>query len=330
MKKKNKLLPVIIGLVVIALVAAGVLGVCIYQKLQEGPVEVVYEAREETSTAIKWEGADYQYNDHLSNYLFIGVDEYELSDSTTGQMEAGQCDALYLVSYDRVTKDMAIISIPRDTMTRIETFLPDGSTAGKTTDHISLSFSFGDGKHESCRLTKEAVSNLFYGLDITGYCAMSMSGLPVIPEVIGEFDVVVPNNSLEVKDPMYQEGSTVTITGENAETFVRFRDIETSQSALYRQERQKAFLEAALDTVEGQFKQNAGIVTDLYEALTPYMVTSMSNDIFLELVESAYSGEIVSWTVPGEGVATEEYDEYHVDDELLYEKIIETFYKKVE
>ena len=39
--------------------------------------------------------------------------------------------------------------------------------------------------------------------------------------------------------------------------------------------------------------------------------------------------EDTDWTVPGEAVEGEDHDEYHVDDNALYEKIIETFYKKV-
>ena len=39
--------------------------------------------------------------------------------------------------------------------------------------------------------------------------------------------------------------------------------------------------------------------------------------------------EDTDWTVPGEAVEGEDHDEYHVDDNALYEKMIETFYKNV-
>lgn len=314
----------------ILFIGAGVLLICVNKKTEEPPAVVYTESKRESGD-ITWQGQEYRYNDHLSNYLFIGVDEYDFAEGDIGDRKAGKCDALFLLSYDRVQKDMTLIAIPRDTMTDIKVFLPDGSSGGYSRDQITLSYGFGDGKHESCRLTKEAVSNLFYGLDINGYCAMSMSGLPVIPDTIGSFDVVIPNDSLEVVDSAYTKGATLTVTGENAETFVRYRDIETSQSALYRQERQTAFLEAAMHKVEAEFEQDAGIVTDLYNALTPYLVTNMGNDLFLELMESAYTGkEIISWTVPGEGVEGKANDEYHVNDDQLYEKIIETFYIRVE
>lgn len=39
--------------------------------------------------------------------------------------------------------------------------------------------------------------------------------------------------------------------------------------------------------------------------------------------------KVETWTVPGESVSTETFDEYHADDEALYEKIIESFYEEV-
>ena len=56
--------------------------------------------------------------------------------------------------------------------------------------------------------------------------------------------MTVPNNSLEYKYPEFSEGAEVTLTEENTETFVRSRDVDESQSAIYRMERQKAFLDA--------------------------------------------------------------------------------------
>ena len=321
--------------IILVLIAAGVGGILMYKGLKERKQRtegVVYTRNPDLLQGIvTWKGQQYRYNDHLSNYLFIGVDEYELVDTQAGERKAGQSDALFLLSYDRMTGNAVMISIPRDTMTEIEVFLQDGSSAGMSKDHISLAYSFGDGKHGSCQLVRNAVSQLFYDLPVSGYCALSMSGLSVIPEVIGSFEVIVPNDSLKEKQESYTKGSEVTITGENAELFVRYRDVKTAQSALERTERQQAFLKAALEKAEEQYEKDAGIVTQLYEKLKPYLVTSMSNDLFLELMESVYQGgEVASWTIPGEGIEGAQYDEYHVDDKMLYEKVMETFYIRVE
>lgn len=89
------------------------------------------------------------------------------------------------------------------------------------------------GGAESCKLTQEAVSNLFYGLPIQGYLAMNLDGIPELSKSVGGLTVTVPNNSLEYKYPEFAEGAEVTLTEENTEVFLRSRDVDESQSAIY-------------------------------------------------------------------------------------------------
>src|SRR5699024_5054077 len=148
------------------------------------------------------------------------------AETSVGQADAGQADAIYLLSRDRVENTVSVITIPRDTMTEIEAFGPGGESLGKSTDHISLSYAYGDGGHESCRLAEEAVSNLFYGLPIQGYCAVNMDGIPALAQSVGAVTVTVPNDSLEAAYPEFAAGSQVTLNEENTEIFVRYRDTE--------------------------------------------------------------------------------------------------------
>lgn len=276
-----------------------------------------------------WNGKEYNYNDHLSNFLFMGVDNREKVETATGQANAGQADAIYLVSWDRVAGTATVISIPRDTITRIQVYGPGGQDLGTVEDHISLSYAYGDGEYESCELTRDAVSNLFYGLSIQGYCSINMDGLPVLTESVGTVTVTVPNDSLEQVDPQYQEGAQVTLTPEMTETFVRYRDTTVSQSAISRMERQEEYIRAFGEAAKARFSTDPGFVTELYTALEPYMVTNIGTDQFFDIMESISSGNTnEGWTVPGEGTEGEMYDEYHVDDDALYQKIIETFYEE--
>lgn len=280
---------------------------------------------------VTWKGKWYNYNTHLTNYLFIGVDNREKVETNTGHANAGQSDALYLVAWDRVKKTATTISIPRDTITEIEAFGPGGESLGKTKDHISLSYAYGDGKYKSCELTKDAVSNLFYGLSIQGYCSLNMDGLPILTESVGGVTVTVPNDSLESKYPEFQKGAQVTLTKETTETFVRYRDTAISQSAITRMERQQTFISAFGEAAKKKFAEDPGFITQLYSDLEPYMVTNMGADDFTKVMQGMNTeDEESAWTVPGKGIEGEDYDEYIVDDDALYEKIIETFYTEVE
>lgn len=123
---------------------------------------------------ITWKGEKYRYNDHLSNFLFLGIDTREKIETNVGHADAGQSDALYLLSWDRKENTITTISIPRDTITEVEAYGPGGESLGKSQDHISLAYAYGDGSYKSGELAKEAVSTLFYGLNIQGYCAIKM------------------------------------------------------------------------------------------------------------------------------------------------------------
>ena len=83
---------------------------------------------------------------------------------------------------------------------------------GKSKDHISLSYGYGDGGAESCKLTQEAVSNLFYGLPIQGLSCHELRRDSRAYKSLGGLTVTVPNNSLEYKYPEFSEGAEVTLT----------------------------------------------------------------------------------------------------------------------
>lgn len=312
-------------LAVVAVFAAG-----IWKQQRKAHMETdgaSVSSEENTSESITYKGKTYVYNDHLSNYLFMGID-------TKGDMEtaesgnAGQADAVFLVSVDRVTKEMQVISIPRDTMTEIEMFSVSRKSLGLMENHINLQYAQGDGKTESCELMKTAVSKLLGGIPVHGYCSVNMDGIPVMTEAAGNVQVVIPDNSLEEVNPEFTEGAEVTLTKDNVEQFVRYRNTGREQSALVRQDRQKIFIEAYMKKAQEQYAKDASFVTGLYESMKPYMVTNMGNDLFVKLLSAAQEGKSSVHTLPGKGAQGEYFDEYRVDEEALQEMIISVFYRE--
>ena len=313
--------------VVLLAVAIGVIGLVAstIQKKNSQDSQVA-ESRKDT---IQYNGKTYKYNDHLTNYLFMGIDTREPVETYEIQEDAGQADAIFLLSHDRVTGQIRCLTIPRDTMAQIEVIGPGGDSFGMSKDHINIQYAFGDGKTKSCELMKTAVSQLLYQVPIRQYCALNMDAIPILVELTGGVDLVVPDDSLQDVNPEFQEGATVTLTGENAEQFVRYRDIKKTQSALVRTNRQMVFLEAYMKKVQEISKTDVSIVTRLYEGIQDYMVTNMGTDHFAKLLEASLKNQITNETLPGEGIEGEYFDEYHVDDEQLYDLIIRTFYVEV-
>ena len=281
------------------------------------------------SDIVEYKGETYKYNDHLSNYLFLGLDTRETVDTYQSQADAGQADAIFLVSMDRATEKIKVLFIPRDSMTRIEAFNPYGQSLGETTDHLNIQYAFGDGKEKSCELMKTAVSDMLDGLPIQGYCSMNMDGISVITDFVGGIQLTIPDDSLADVNPEYKKGAVVDITGETAEQFVRYRDIGKTQSALVRQERQKTFLQALVQKAQEKAGEDAGFVTGLYDSVKSYTVTNMGNDIFAKLLAASQNGITDTETVPGEGTHGENFDEYHIDEDALSDLIISMFYEKI-
>lgn len=278
---------------------------------------------------VEYKGETYKYNDHLSNYLFLGIDTREAVDTYQSQADAGQADAIFLVSMDRATEKIKVLFIPRDSMTRIEVFNPYGQSLGETTDHLNIQYAFGDGKEKSCELMKTAVCDMLDGLPIQGYCSMNMDGISVITDFVGGIQLTIPDDSLADVNPEYKKGAVVDITGETAEQFVRYRDIDKTQSALVRQERQKTLLQALVQKAQEKAGEDAGFVTGLYDSVKSYTVTNMGNDIFAKLLAASQNGITDTETVPGEGTHGENFDEYHIDEDALSDLIISMFYEKI-
>lgn len=283
----------------------------------------------QNSDIVEYKGETYKYNDHLSNYLFLGIDTRETVDTYQSQVDAGQADAIFLVSMDRATEKIKVLFIPRDSMTRIEVFNPYGQSLGETTDHLNIQYAFGDGKEKSCELMKTAVSDMLDGLPIQGYCSMNMDGISVITDFVGGIQLTIPDDSLADVNPEYKKGAVVDITGETAEQFVRYRDIDKTQSALVRQERQKTFLQALVQKAQEKAGEDAGFVTGLYDSVKSYTVTNMGNDIFAKLLAASQNGITDTETVPGEGTHGENFDKYHIDEDALSDLIISMFYEKI-
>ena len=325
MKRKQKQ---ILFLVLILVFVLGIIALLIIKS--ENHFLLNRYKENERDDLILYDGKQYEYNDHLSNYLFVGIDTREPIQGYENRGNSGQADAVFLVSYDRAKGTIQCLAVPRDTITTLHILGPDGTDLGYNQNHLSLQYAFGDGEEESCRLMKEAVSTLLYGIPIQGYCAINMDGIPVAVETIGDVEVAVPNNSLESVAPEFKEGAEVLITKENAERFVRYRDTNVPHSAVSRTERQKVFLKAFAQKAKEKSADDKGLIVDLYEALTPYMVTNMGNDVFAKLLQTGTFSDNSIIDVPGEKVQGTNFDEFHVNDDQLFELVLQMFYKEVQ
>ena len=175
-----------------------------------------------------------------------------------------------------------------------------------------------------------AVSKLFYGIPINGYAAFSMDTISRLNDAVGGVTVTVPEGE-NLSDEL-KAGTTVKLQGNQAETFVRYRDTETEGSNNQRIARQREFVLNFFTAAVEAMKNDVTLPVTLYKELSDEMVTDigLDNAVYLATEAAAMQfGESNLTTLQGEAKAGKVYDEFYVDDEKLYELILNTFYTEV-
>lgn len=281
---------------------------------------------DDNSNTIYYQGKKYRYNVNLMNVLFLGID---ISDEVTLQDmpgQAGQSDCILLLSMDKAENSVRILQISRDTMTDIDILDVSGDYLTSIEAQVATQYAYGNGEKSSCWLAKKTVSELLYSLPIDGYISVNLEGISVINDAVGGVTLTLSEDATQI-DGTFQKGKTVTLNGEQAEAFVRYRDADISGSNQDRMERQIQYLPALLDAAKKTVGDNEDYYQAFFHLLEPYTVTDLTADQMNKLAACDFLENEVE-TIPGTLQAGEKYDEFYVDDEKLYDLIVHMFYQK--
>ena len=296
-----------------------------------------YEVQEDSMCSfsgdvVEYKGKQYRRNSYVKAILCMGIDRSGNMTEKTTTGFGGQADGLFLIAQDTVRNTVKILMIPRDTMTDIMLTDLSGNELGKDMQHLNLAYAYGDGREKSCEYTKQAVSHLLMGLEIDSYMAADLEIIASLNDEVGGVSVTIPTIGMEKADPEFVFGKTVRLKGEQAERFVRFRDIGRDNSAISRMEQQKLYISGFFQAVKEKSKTESSITEKLFEMSQDYMVTDMAKDEYLKLAINALEGEGLTSSsfkmAPGTGTATETYDEYYVDQEALVPILLDLFYRE--
>lgn len=289
---------------------------------------------------LRYHGKTYAYKNNIMTFLFMGIDKTGEMEASEDLYEGGQADALFLAVLDPDEEKISIIGVNRDTMTNISVYDRNGLYAGTQTAQIALAHAYGDGMEKSCENTVNAVSQLFYGLPIHGYCALNMEVVPLLNDAVGGVDVVIPESAAGADMGIngtrhktgWKTGQQVHLMGNDAYTFIRYRDTDQAQSAEARLERQKTYLQAFIAQAVNAVKSDLTLPLTLYTTISPYMVTDITAQeavhIASEAVSYSFSGENL-YSMEGEVRMGEIFEEFYPDETALYELILQVFYEEV-
>lgn len=290
---------------------------------------------EDDGEIVIYNGERYRYNENITSILCMGVDREDWSDGETEP--SGQADMLMLAILDVKSGAVKLWNISRDSMGEVETYRLDGSYRSTEQAQICLAYAYGDGKETSCQNTVRAVSRLLYGVPIQSYAAIDLEAIRPLNDAVGGVEVTIYEG--DILPDRFVPGTTVLLKGQDVETYVRMRRTELPDEPIdsnnNRMARQRQYMMNFIQKALQKTKEDITTPVKLFRLLTEndYMVTdiTVSKVSYLATVFGNISFTEESFeTVPGEVLDGGKYAEYHVDDEALYQMILETFYVKEE
>ena len=278
---------------------------------------------------VEVDGVTYRKKSRLTAILVMGVD-HDTQDSYEYR-KAGQADFLRLVVLDKENKTVQQLQIDRDTMTPVTVLGLLGDRYEPVTEQICLGYAFGDGRESSCEVTVEAVENLLGGQTIDQYLAMGLDGISTLNDLAGGVTVTLEDDFSAI-DPAMTKGTTLTLQGDQAETYVRTRrsiGVGTNEARMVRQE---AYIKQLSVQLDEKLQQDQSFASDAYDALQPYLTTSMAKG---QLVNEAWAAKDYTRldTIKPDGtyqVGEDGFMEFYPDADALQQAVLQLFYEKVE
>ncbi len=282
---------------------------------------------------VRYNGAVYDYNDDIITFLIMGIDKMdEVAKPVTEGTAGGQADSLFLLVLNPHSQSIKVIGINRNSMTDVDVYDEYGRYQTTVIAQIATQHGFGDGMEKSCEYQVKAVSNMFYQLPIHGYAAINMSAIPIINDQVGGVNVVVMED-LTKFDKSLKEGETVHLEGMTAYHYVKSRDTGKYGSSDSRLERQQQYLNGFIEAARKTSSENNNAAVELFQAISDKMVTNITADEISYLapyiVNYSFDSSDLKM-IKGHNQKNGEFEEFIVDDDDLYQTIIDVFYEKVD
>ena len=275
---------------------------------------------------VEYQGKTYAERTNLTTLLLMGVDRDEGSVAYGGRM-GGQADFLLLIVIDHSNKVVSQLQIDRDTMTQVEVYGVLGNPVGTRTMQICLSHGYGRTPEENCENAVLAAENLLEGIGIDYYMAVEMTAMGALNHALGGVTVTLEDDMSNV-DPQMTKGATLTLTDEQAESFLRSRTSVGEGTNAERMARQRVYMEAAMETLRAKLKDSANSAGEIFDALEDTMTANITRGKLMNEANRSYNYEVLPVaTLAGEHeIGSDGFMEFHAADGAATDWVMQTFY----
>ena len=189
----------------------------------------------------------------------------------------------------------------------------------------------------------DAVSNLFYGIPISTYIAIDLQAIGIMNEAVGNDITVTSPDSFYtgIYGVSFEKDKEVVLdTPQKAAAFVRQRDITKLDSNVTRMQRQKQYLQKFSSAAIKKTKENITFPITLYNMIDEYNVNTLTAPKLSYLTSRVVGGmkspKVEFLSVEGKLKQAEilkdgeRKAEFHVNEEKLFELILDVFYVETE
>ncbi len=290
-------------------------------------IETVPEATlEDDGKTVRYNGKIYRLNEDITSIACLGIDKDDINQQGVIGT-SGQADTIMVIAFDTQTGATKIISIPRDTIVSVDIYDTEGSFARTEETQICLAYAYGDGGLTSCENTIASLQKMMFGIPIKSYGALELGGIGALNDAIGGV-TVTPNESFY----KFVKGQSVKLKGDDALTFVRYRDKAKVYSNLTRMSRQMEFVKGFARNAVDRVTKDVSVITDIYNTATKYSYTNVSLSTASYLATTFVTkadGNFETFSVPGKMIAGDDaHSEYILDEKSFYETILAIYYNE--
>lgn len=324
MRKSHKGRGLLIFCILLALVA-----VVLFSGLKIFEATVLFpgsgEVGQTPTKTIERDGVKYFPRQDITVMMVLGIDQHGPVESSNYYRNKGAADSIMLLIFDETNADCTVLYLNRDTMLDMDVLGVQGDYAGTSYGQLALAHTYGEGLADSCVNVKNTIMNYLHGLTIDYYVSMNMDAIPVLNDAVGGVTVTVVDDFSKV-NPSITMGE-VTLTGDQVIDFVRIRKDVGDQKNVTRMARQREYVSHFLEKLSQKEHENIDFLVNMYEQVSPYIVTDCSVNTLSNLLSKYLDYGIKEVVSPeGENIVVDGHYEFHTDEEALEELILRLFY----
>lgn len=244
------------------------------------------EITEVAQGSVKLEGQVYEYFHQFETFLVIGTDN---SGKDSAGYQGGMSDFLMLIAFDKTDNKYAFVPINRDTITKVHLIDENGEGEATADIQICTAHWYGGDAYQSCENTARAVSDMFGGIHIDGYYSLPMDAIARLNDEVGGVTVTLLEDFSDVDKTMTQ-GSTLTLTGEQAYHYIHDRFGVGDEKNISRMERQQQYMKALFKKAKDSMQQDKTYADRIFKDMEDVAVSDMSAKKVTKMAYSVAKG----------------------------------------